>query len=401
MLTFVPVSTSLKPPYTLTYNDNATNFIQNNVQAGVSFPINKNPSTTTQYSLLKITDAANCVTDVSNVSATVTIFQPSLMISHDTSICYNTQVQLSASGGQSYTWSPTGPLNNPNIPNPIASPGQKTKFFVSGKDMNNCNVLDSVTINLLPVKIFQAPPNQSLCKGLSVVLASNNGSDNLYSWSPAAFLNDASSPSPTATPEQTTTFHLNISDPVCSLNDSSFDIQVLVNEPPVVVASKSNDINCSVLTSKLTADGAASYIWSPVSGLSDPLSPNPVVTLATTTQYVVQGKSDNGCYGYDSITVIFSKTGENLFSVANAFTPNNDGLNDCFGIRKWGKVSLSDFSIYNRWGQKVFETKDPSDCWDGNFQGEKQDAGAFVYIIKASSICELNIVRTGTFLLIR
>jgi len=58
----------------------------------------------------------------------------------------------------------------------------------------------------------------------------------------------------------------------------------------------------------------------------------------------------NGCYGYDSITVIVTKTGENVFLVPNAFTPNNDGVNDCFGIRSWGNVTLQDFSIYNRWG---------------------------------------------------
>ncbi len=402
MLTFVPVSTSLKPPYTLIYTDRGTNVAQNNVQAGVPFNLTQNPGVTTQYPLLKITDAAFCSTDISAVIATVTVFQPGLLIlTPDTTVCNLTPLQLIASGGQTYNWFPSADLNNPVISNPIALLTQQTKLYVSGTDFNNCPVLDSVTISLRQVNIFKAPSNQSVCKGLSVTLAGNNAPTNIYNWSPAYLLDNANSPNPSATPDQTTIFLLHISDPVCPLNDSSFDVQVQVKEPPLVVASKSNDLNCATPSSSLTATGAISYSWLPVSGLSDAQISNPQVSVGVTTQYVVQGKNMDGCSGYDSITVVFSKTGENLFSVPNAFTPNNDGHNDCFGIRSWGKVTLSDFSIYNRWGQKVFETKNPSDCWDGNFGGEKQDAGAYVYIIKASSFCELNIVRTGSFLLIR
>ena len=84
----------------------------------------------------------------------------------------------------------------------------------------------------------------------------------------------------------------------------------------------------------------------------------------------------------------------------NAFTPNNDGVNDCFGIRKWGNVTIKEFSIYNRWGQKVFDTRNPSECWNGTFHGEMQDSGGYVYVIKAVSFCG-NITRTGTVMLIR
>ena len=201
-------------------------------------------------------------------------------------------------------------------------------------------------------------------------------------------------------PDQTIIYHLAISDPVCVQYDSSFNVQVTVNDAPVVVASKSNDINCSNLISHLSASGADSYSWLPGTNLDDSLSSTPVARLAATTQFIVKGTASNGCYAFDSITVSVSETGQNAFSVPNAFTPNNDGINDCFGIRNWGSVILQEFSIYNRWGQRVFETKNPSDCWDGTFQGQKQDSGAFVYVIKASSICG-NIFRKGNLLLIR
>ena len=53
----------------------------------------------------------------------------------------------------------------------------------------------------------------------------------------------------------------------------------------------------------------------------------------------------------------------------NAFTPNNDGINDCFGLKYWGNVTKLDFSIYNRFGERIFYTTDPAKCWDGRYKG--------------------------------
>ncbi len=253
---------------------------------------------------------------------------------------------------------------------------------------------------ILPQPVFLAPADQTVCKGLSVVLTSGNDFKNVYVWSPASFLSDPNSPAPVATPDQTIVYHLAVSDPVCNQYDSNFSVQVTVKDAPVVIASKSNDINCSNLTSRLNAKGADSYTWLPGSNLDDPLTASPVARLTTTTQFIVKGTSADGCYAFDSVTVFVSETGENAFSVPNAFTPNEDGINDCFGIRKWGDVTLQEFAIYIRWGQMVFQAKNPSDCWDGRFQGLMQDAGTFVYVIKASSFCG-NIVRKGTLMLIR
>src|SRR5439155_1591098 len=174
--------------------------------------------------LLKITDASNCSTDVTGEAATITVFSPGqFTITPDTSICVNSSVQLNVSGGQLYNWSPVAGLNDPNISNPVAQPIQSTKFYVSGKDMNNCTVLDSVTVSVLSKPVFMAPPNQSVCKGASVVLDGYNGTKNLYTWSPATYLSDPNSPAPTASPDQDIVYHVSISDPVCVQYDSSFD----------------------------------------------------------------------------------------------------------------------------------------------------------------------------------
>lgn len=84
----------------------------------------------------------------------------------------------------------------------------------------------------------------------------------------------------------------------------------------------------------------------------------------------------------------------------NAFTPNNDGLNDCFGIQNWRVVSGFEFSVYNRWGQLVFYTTDPNNCWNGNFKSEIQNAGLYAYIINAKNACGV-IKRNGLVTLVR
>jgi gliding motility-associated-like protein len=400
LLTFHP-TTIPNPPYSLSYSDAMNTYSQLNVQDNIPFPVAVNPAITTQYPLLTITDKDNCSTNITGVSATITVVPPGKFnITPDTSLCENGSAQLHVSGGTSYTWGPSEFLNDIHASNPIASPTSPTRFYVTGPDINHCTVVDSVMINILPRTIFIAPQGQSVCQGMPVLLNGNNAVKNHYAWSPATYLNDPTSPNPVSTPDQTISYQVNISDPVCAQYDSSFTVQVLVLPAPDVVAHKSNDIDCSNITSQLSASGASSYSWQPAEGLNNPNSATTVASISTTTHFIVQGTNDSGCSAQDSVTVIVTKTGQNPFSVPNAFTPNNDGINDCFGIRNWGEVTLEDFSIYNRWGQRVFETKNPGDCWDGTFHGQKQDAGNFVYLIKAKSFCG-SIQKKGNLLLIR
>jgi gliding motility-associated-like protein len=167
-----------------------------------------------------------------------------------------------------------------------------------------------------------------------------------------------------------------------------------------VVASKSNDVGCSSDKSTLTASGAASYSWTPVSTLSNPLIASPVATPTDTTKYIVTGTDINGCVNKDSVTVNVSTIGKSLYLMPSAFTPNGDGLNDCYGIKYWGAIEKLDFSIYNRWGERVFQTSNPTACWDGTWRGEKQDAAIYVYVIKAVTACG-DAYKKGTFALIR
>jgi len=94
----------------------------------------------------------------------------------------------------------------------------------------------------------------------------------------------------------------------------------------------------SDLNSQLSASGASVYSWVPGRRFKQSGQPNAGSQgLSTTTHFVVQGTSANGCYAYDSVTVTVTKTGQNAFSVPNAFTPNNDGINDWFWNTQLGR----------------------------------------------------------------
>lgn len=318
----------------------------------------------------------------------------------DQTVCSNQATTLQGSGGGNYSWTPASLLSNPSVAQPIATVSGSTKFYLTVSDTSLCTATDSVMINVIPKPLFTAP-NASIqaCAGKPVQLLGNNGGSVDYSWSPSTYLDNSTSQNPVFTPGVTSTLSVKITERTC-LYDTTFQLMVTVNDTPVVAASRSNDIDCSNPTAVLTATGAETYTWTPASSLNNPNSANPVASPTTTQQYKVTGRDNNGCESSDTITVKVTNGGNIVFLVPNAFTPNGDGRNDCFGIQRWGNVNIKEFSIFNRWGQRVFTTKDPTQCWDGRVNGKMQDPGGYVYVISASTFCG-EIKRTGNLLLIR
>ena len=116
--------------------------------------------------------------------------------------------------------------------------------------------------------------------------------------------------------------------------------------------------------------------------------------------YTVEVTTDKDCKAKDSILVLVDWTGREGFLVPSAFTPNNDGLNDCFGVKHWGAVKDFEMHIYNRWGQLMFYSVDPNNCWDGTYANRELGSNAFVYVIKATTNCG-PVLRKGTVVLVR
>jgi gliding motility-associated-like protein len=323
---------------------------------------------------------------------------PLITISNDTVICRDSTVQLYVSGGQSYSWTPSATLNNPNIATPIASPASNTLYFVTITDNNTCQHLDSVQVNIHPDPVFTINNPVEICLNESASLQAGGGDS--YLWQPSSGLDYNNISNPIAFSVSTTVYSVTITENTCN-QSQTLSTTVSVNPLPQVIAFKSNDIDCTNDWAQLNATGALQYIWTPASFLNNPTIMNPVATPTATTVYTVRGIDAKGCSDTASINVAVVVGNKGGYFMPSAFTPNNDGLNDCYRVSHWGIIQSLEFSIYNRWGQLVFFSRDPSKCWDGTFKGKPQNPGVFVYMVKANTSCESNVFRKGTFVLIR
>jgi len=185
----------------------------------------------------------------------------------------------------------------------------------------------------------------------------------------------------------------------CSNADST---PIVVYPLPPVQPAQIIDI-CGGTPVRLSAGVTSaknSYSWAPSFPLNDATLPDPVATVDSTTTFIAQVTDSNGCYSYDTVVINAPVNSRTVLVVPNSFTPNGDGHNDCFGIQRWGQVMVEEFSVYNRWGSRVFFTKNPAECWNGTYKGEVQPSGGYVYVIKARSFCG-PITRTGMVMLVR
>ena len=360
----------------------------------ISNPV-ANPATSTEYIVTGIT-ANGCV---AKDTLQVNIFaKPTISIQADTAICKNTSLPLWVNGGVSYTWSPSATLDNPSSTTPVASPASSTSYQVVITDANSCEYLDSVRVDILPDPVFSVNGPLQTCLNDSIVLTASGGDS--YLWSPSTGLDNPGIATPKVSPATTTDYEVTIRESTCG-NSATLQTRVTVLPLPVITVTSSNDIDCSYDRSRLDATGARTYSWTPSATLSNASVHNPVAMPRVTTTYIVAGTDRSGCTGYDSITVKVDNSNKGGYLMPNAFTPNNDGLNDCYGIKFWGIVDNIEFSVFDRWGVRVFYSKERDACWDGTYKGEKQPAGVYVYMIKASTNCETPVFRKGTFVLVR
>ena len=125
---------------------------------------------------------------------------------------------------------------------------------------------------------------------------------------------------------------------------------------------------------------------------------NPVVSPLVTTSYTATNTLPSGCSVSDQFTVVVLN--DALVLTPNAFTPNNDGLNDYFGPS--GKAPEGYMmQIFNRQGQRVFTSSSMNTKWDGTVRGEPQPGGVYVYIITYPDLQKQFHQQKGTITLIR
>ncbi|MDP4262542.1 MAG: PKD domain-containing protein [Bacteroidota bacterium] len=142
-----------------------------------------------------------------------------------------------------------------------------------------------------------------------------------------------------------------------------------------------------------------SALWSPGTFLSTTTSYTPVFMGPTEQKYAIQIKTISGCITVD--TQVVKTVKEAQIYVPNAFTPNNDGLNDYLRPILMGIKEIHYFRIFNRWGQLVYERKTELPGWDGTVGGVPQGPQVYVWMIEGLSVDNRIIARKGTTTLVR
>ena len=151
---------------------------------------------------------------------------------------------------------------------------------------------------------------------------------------------------------------------------------------------------------QIFANGPATkYQWTPPIGLNDPAVSSPIASPLEDIVYKIKATDDNGCFSEDSVKVNVIQF--NDFYVPSAFTPNNDGKNDVIRPFFGGKYTLLEFTVYNRWGEKVFTTSTRSDGWNGYFKNKIQSSGVYIWILRAVDENKKAVERKGTLVLLR
>lgn len=320
---------------------------------------------------------------------TVSVTGTSNLTVNSPSLCAGQSATLTASGSTSYTWS-TGATTGTIV----VSPSTSTSYTVSGGSGTCSSTLVSmVTVATTPTISITG---DSICAGQRLVLVASGA--NTYTWSTGA-----TSSSISVSPAASSSFSVlgaNNTNGSCA---GTAVYSVTVFPSPVATISGNVTIGAGN-TATLTAGGGGAYQWFPGSALSCASCENVSVSPSTTTEYCVEVSNSNGCkdtacaWVYVEYECIVNASR----SAPNAFSPNGDHINDEFVLEGW-KHCVKEFNIqiYDRWGEKIFESDQVDFAWDGTYKGKVLDMAVFVYQIRATMVDNTKIMHKGNISLLR
>lgn len=321
-------------------------------------------------------------------------------------LCAGSPVTLIAFHNNSISWSPNANISCATCDTVLANPSVNTKYYAIATSRYGCTYKDSAMVMVyLPFVAKAADSNPYICQQDTIVLKMEPPMEKIV-WSPASGLSNANDYNPLAFPSYNTTYTATLTDSAGCFT-SSADINVHVKSLPTVEAGPdvSYPFNASFSIKPEYSNNIASYSWTPSTLLSCTSCANPNGTASQSETYHIRVISDSGCIAKDSIS-IFIECKESYILMPNAFTPNNDGLNDYYYPLTRGIKTIVRFSIYNRFGQLVYEAKNfpPNDKtfgWNGNLKSWDQSSSVFVYYIEAMCDMGQTVYKKGTVTLLK
>lgn len=304
---------------------------------------------------------------------------PPIRLPADTSLCAGDSLLLDAgSAFARYAW------NNGDTTSRIFA-RQAGSYYLSAQYANGCFSKDTFRLlNVYANPQLSLNKNTVLCLGTERELNAGTGYAQ-YLW------NDGSVGS-SLTVSVPGSYWVMVTDQHgCTASDT---VNILSTEPPPSGFLPPDTSICQY--DKLTLTTLVpfqTYAWNDQSS-------EPSITLNHAGLYWVEVTDSNGCMGKDSIFVTQKQCLVGLF-VPNAFTPNGDGHNDLFRPMLYGNMVNLDFIVFNRWGQRVFETNTQTAGWDGTINGNPAPPGTYVWYCRYQLDGQSEKTAKGTVILIR
>lgn len=218
----------------------------------------------------------------------------------DTLICQYDNLPLIANGPGNFSWTPLYNIINPNTSNPVVSPMFTTWYHVN-LNQNGCINKDSVRVRVTTGVYLFPMGDTTICRGDSIQLRINSNGL-IYNWTPAANLIDPTVMSPIAVTWDTTTYQVTGIVGGCSNTK-----QIKVNTVPYPLARLYPDtIVCFNTPVQLrSSSNGSSFVWTPSTYLSNPLSLTPIARPPATQQYILAVYDNKGCPkpGLDTVLI--------------------------------------------------------------------------------------------------
>ncbi|RYY90217.1 MAG: T9SS type B sorting domain-containing protein [Chitinophagaceae bacterium] len=343
------------------------------------------PATTTTYQAL-VTGSNGC-----KDSASVTIGvnnKPVISLTPNTSICSGDSLQLNATGGGVYQWSPTTGLNNSSIAAPKAAPATTTIYQVLVLNAAGCRDSARTTVTVTPKPIVNLGPDTLLCATASLSLNATTAGATLYTWS-----NGANSASTIVNAAGTYSVAVQVAGCTSPARDTI--VVGSLNLPTVALGADQTICSTDNLVLSFQATNATSFVWSNGSTAS---------TLPVTASGNYTITVQNACgTAQDQVVVTVNNCNDDIY-FPSAITPNQDGRNEGFKALHAPGVTVADYklTIYNRWGNRVFQTTYLEAAWGGTINGERQMTNTFVFYAEYRRTPGGPLIKKkGTFVVIR
>ena len=308
-------------------------------------------------------------------------------------------IGINPKAGLHYAWTPGFGLNDPNIANPLAAPDTTTTYVVTTTNSGGgCRTTDTVVVRASII-------NDSLQLIGKAAFCANNNDSAVLRVSPTSsirwFYNNIA-----INQAVQTTYRVRTSGTYYALLKNADGCSITTRKQLIIIDTAKPGIRypteyaLSNVPLPLQARKIGETIlWKPPFNLNTQTSFTPVFKGSADQLYTIEIRTNTGCLAVD--TQLVKKIDKVDIFVPTAFTPNKDGRNDYLFPILIGLKDLHFFKVFNRWGQLLFETKNPHPGWDGVSKGIELQTQTVVWVLEGTGLDGVVYTQKGTTVLIR